>query len=187
MLLEIRHLTQYRYAAPVRESVMELWLQPQKSARQRLLSFDIELDPIAQLFSYADTFGNAVYHFDCPQAHDLLTIRSRAVVETEACDTLPEALDLGEWGRLNSEFLRGDCFDFLRPHGFAIATTALEHFIKRFHLDLLRRSDPLTAVTGLCQAIYDGKAELAAALAFAHVELGRTPSLQGLAGRLPEG
>jgi DNA-binding GntR family transcriptional regulator len=39
---------------------------------------------------------------------------------------------------------------------------------------------------GLCQAIYDGKADLAAALAFAHVELGREPSLQGLAGRLPE-
>ncbi|MFF1255045.1 GntR family transcriptional regulator [Pseudarthrobacter sp. NPDC058329] len=39
----------------------------------------------------------------------------------------------------------------------------------------------------LCQAIYDGKADLAAALAFAHVELGREPSLQGLASHLPEG
>lgn len=38
----------------------------------------------------------------------------------------------------------------------------------------------------LCQAIYGGKSELAAALAFSHVELGREPSLQGLAGRLPE-
>lgn len=38
----------------------------------------------------------------------------------------------------------------------------------------------------LCKAIYDGKTDLAAALAFAHVELGREPSLQGLAGRLPE-
>jgi DNA-binding GntR family transcriptional regulator len=38
----------------------------------------------------------------------------------------------------------------------------------------------------LCKAIYDGKADLAAALAFAHVELGREPSLQGLAERLPE-
>ncbi|MCX2750392.1 GntR family transcriptional regulator [Arthrobacter sp. MI7-26] len=38
----------------------------------------------------------------------------------------------------------------------------------------------------LCKAIYDGQADLAAALAFAHVELGREPSLQGLAGRLPE-
>lgn len=40
---------------------------------------------------------------------------------------------------------------------------------------------------GLCQAIYAGNADLAAALAFAHVELGRVPSLEGLAGRLPEG
>lgn len=38
----------------------------------------------------------------------------------------------------------------------------------------------------LCKAIYDGKPDLAAALALAHVELGREPSLQGLAGRLPE-
>ncbi|MDE8667725.1 GntR family transcriptional regulator [Pseudarthrobacter sp. H3Y2-7] len=38
----------------------------------------------------------------------------------------------------------------------------------------------------LCQAIYDGKADLAAALAFSHVELGRVPSLQCLSGRLPE-
>ena len=74
MFLEIRHLTQYHYAEPVRESVMELWLQPQKSGRQRLISFDLELDPPAQLFSYADAFGNAVYHFDVPQPHERLTI-----------------------------------------------------------------------------------------------------------------
>ena len=49
MPLEIRHVTQYHYAAPVRESVMEVWMQPQKTARQRLVSFDLELDPPAQL------------------------------------------------------------------------------------------------------------------------------------------
>lgn len=38
----------------------------------------------------------------------------------------------------------------------------------------------------LCKAIYDGKPDLAAALAFAHVELGREPSLRGLADHLPE-
>ena len=36
MLLEIRHVTQYQYAFPVRESVMEVWMQPQKGVRQRL-------------------------------------------------------------------------------------------------------------------------------------------------------
>jgi transglutaminase-like putative cysteine protease len=35
VLLEIRHVTQYHYERPVRESLMELWMQPQKTARQR--------------------------------------------------------------------------------------------------------------------------------------------------------
>ena len=70
MLLAVRHSTRYQYDEPVRESVMELWMQPQKRANQRLISFELEIDPAAQLFSYADTFGNAVYHFDIPQPHD---------------------------------------------------------------------------------------------------------------------
>src|ERR1700722_4418468 len=157
MLLEIRHLTQYRYDAPVRESVMELWVQPQKSASQRLISFELELDPAAQLFSYVDPFGNAVYHFDAPQPHDKLAIRSHALVETEPAEALPDALDMGEWERLKSEFVRGQCFDFLRPHGYAIGTSALDAFVRAFEIDQLRRADPLTAARKLCQALYDGR------------------------------
>jgi transglutaminase-like putative cysteine protease len=155
MLLDIRHLTEYRYAAPVRESVMELWVQPQKNARQRLISFDLELDPPAQLFSYVDAFANAVYHFDVPQPHDLLTIRSRALVETEPPEELPEALDGGEWGRLNSHFVQGECFDFLKPNGFVTETAALKAFAKSHHIDDLRHNDPLSAVRDLCGAIYE--------------------------------
>src|SRR5260221_9627571 len=80
MLLEIRHVTQYHYAEPVRESVMELWMQPQKAGGQPLVSFELELDPPAQLFSYADNFGNAVYHFGVPQPHEQLTITARSAV-----------------------------------------------------------------------------------------------------------
>jgi len=156
MLLEIRHLTQYRYDAPVRESVMELWVQPQKSASQRLISFELELDPAAQLFSYVDAFGNAVYHFDAPQPHEQLAIRSHALVETEPAEVLPDALDRGEWDRLKSEFVRGEQFDFLRPHGYAITTPALEAFSRKHKLGALRRADPLSAARGLCRAIYEG-------------------------------
>jgi transglutaminase-like putative cysteine protease len=156
MLLEIRHLTQYRYDALVRESVMELWVQPQKSATQRLISFELELEPAAQLFSYVDGFGNAVYHFDAPQPHNQLTVRAHALVETEAVEALPDALDRGEWDRLKSQFVRGEQFDFLRPHGYARPTPALEAFSRRLKLETLRRADPLTAVRGLCRAIYEG-------------------------------
>ena len=37
----------------------------------------------------------------------------------------------------------------------------------------------------LCDAIYSANPDLAGALAFAHIEHGRAPSLAGLAGVLP--
>ena len=154
MLFEIRHLTQYHYAEPVRASVMELWAQPQKSSRQRLISFELEVEPAAQLFSYVDAFGNAVYHFDVPQPHDRLAIESRATVDIEPPSPLPDQLDLGEWERMRSHFVQGECFDFLYPHGFAIETPALADFVAEHNLDDLRRVDPLTAVQTLSRTLY---------------------------------
>jgi transglutaminase-like putative cysteine protease len=155
MLLEIRHVTDYHYERPVRESVMELWMQPQKSPRQRLISFELELDPRAQLFSYPDTFGNAVYHFDVPQPHDALRIVARSAVETERPPALPETLDLGEWDRLRSDFVRGECFDFLKPHGFVAPSERLAAFVESKGLDALRHRDPLTALRTLNTTLYE--------------------------------
>jgi transglutaminase-like putative cysteine protease len=154
VLLEVRHVTQYHYAEQVRESVMELWMQPQKSATQRLLSFELELDPPAQLFSYADSFGNAVYHFDVPHPHDRLEIVARSAVETQAPPPLPDALDKGEWDRLRSDFIQGECFDFLRPHGYARRTAALDAFAEAHKLDELRHLDPLSAARELSRIVY---------------------------------
>ena len=155
MLLEVRHVTRYHYAAPVRESVMEVWMQPQKTPRQRLASFELDLDPAAQVFSYADPFGNAVYHFDVPQPHEQLTITARSIVETTAPEPLPAALDLGEWDRLRSDRVLGENFDFLRLQGFCVETDALRAFAAERALDRLRDSDPLTAVRRLAETIYD--------------------------------
>lgn len=154
MLLEVRHVTQYHYDAFVRESVMEVWMQPQKSATQRLVSFELEVEPPAQLFSYADNYGNAVYHFDVPHPHERLTIVARSAVETQPPPILPQTLDRGEWDRLRSDFVRGECFDFLRPHGYAVETPALLAFIEKHALNDLRQNDPLSAVRALMAAIY---------------------------------
>ena len=155
MLLEVRHVTRYEYDQPVRESVMELWMQPQKGARQRLVSFDLEINPAAQLFSFADTFGNAVYHFDVPQPHQRLTITARSAVETQAPAPLPESLDGGEWDRLRSDFVRGENFDFLRPNGFAVDTPALHAFMTEKDLAGPRSRCPLSAVRELSRIVYE--------------------------------
>ena len=150
MLLEVRHVTRYQYDDPVRESVMEVWMQPQKRSTQRLISFELDVDPAAQLFSYADSFGNAVYHFDIPQPHERLTIVARSAIETEDPAPLPDALDRGEWERLRSDFVTGEHFDFLHAHGFTGATDRLGKFIREKKIDALRtQEDPLTALRRL--------------------------------------
>jgi transglutaminase-like putative cysteine protease len=155
MLLEIRHVTEYHYAGPVRESVMELWMQPQKSGQQRLVSFELDLEPPSRLFSYADSFGNAVYHFDVPQPHQSLRIEARSAVETNPRTDMPEALDMNEWHRLKSEFVLGDGFEFLQPHGFAARTAALSEFIEQKGLNALTKLDPLTALHRLNRTLYE--------------------------------
>jgi len=155
VLLAVRHSTRYQYDEPVRESVMELWMQPQKRAHQRLISFELEIDPAAQLFSYADTFGNAVYHFDIPQPHDRLTITARSAVETEPPPALPDYLDRGEWDRLKSDFVRGEHFDYMHPHGFTGRTELLETFIAERSLEELRVRDPLSALRDLNGILYE--------------------------------
>ena len=154
MLLDIRHVTRYHYENPIRESLMELRMQPQKSVRQRLISFDLELEPRAQLFSYIDPFGNAVHHFDVPQPHDELTIVARATVETQDPPELPEHLDLGEWDRLKSSFTQAECFDFLHPHGFTQVTPALREFMQAKALEASQIRDPLSRLRYLNQTIY---------------------------------
>ena len=51
MQFEIRHITQYRYDEPVRESVVELRMQPRRTSHQNLVSFELEIEPHAQVFS----------------------------------------------------------------------------------------------------------------------------------------
>ena len=128
MLFEIRHVTQYVYDEPVRESVMELRMQPRKSTGQGLVSFDLEIEPPAQVFSYSDSYGNAVHHFDVPPPHQKLTIVARSVVETYSRMALPERLDRHEWELLGADAVRGECWDFLNHHGLATETEALRTF-----------------------------------------------------------
>jgi transglutaminase-like putative cysteine protease len=155
MQFEIRHVTQYRYDEPVRESVVELRMQPRRGSHQNLVSFELEIEPHSQVFSYADSWGNAVHHFDVPHAHDRLDIITRAVVETYAPPQPPAASPMDDWVGLASEATRSECWDFLTLHGLVAETTALRAFIEARGLNALRGHDPLTAVIALSQAVFE--------------------------------
>lgn len=155
MLIELRHITEYRYSGPIRESIMELWMQPQNSPRQRLTSFELDLMPSAQQFSYLDPFGNIVHHFDVPQPHERLRIEARASVETDPGTEPPQALGMDEWDRLAGDQVRDEGFDFLQPHGFVTETEALRAFTAKRDIDSFRQHDPLTALRRLNRELHD--------------------------------
>src|SRR5471032_920366 len=119
MFYSIRHVTRFRYSSPVRESVMELRMQPRSEGPQTLRSFQISTNPRAQLYAYTDHLGNAVYHFNLLREHEELRIEAQAVVEIGLFPEIPPALDTLEWGRYNNYNLTDDHYDMLGPSKFA--------------------------------------------------------------------
>jgi transglutaminase-like putative cysteine protease len=154
MFYSIRHVTLFRYSAPVRESVMELRMQPRSEGPQTLRSFQISTNPRAQLYAYTDHLGNAVYHFNMLREHEELRIEAQATVEISQTRALPESLDPLEWGRYNGLNLNDDQFDMLEPSKFARSSPELQSFMRIADLQKAE-GDPLTALKKLQRAIHD--------------------------------
>jgi transglutaminase-like putative cysteine protease len=155
MLLEVRHITEYRYDRSVRESVIELRMQPRRTNDQSLVSFELDVEPHAEILSYADSWGNVVHHFDLPPLHNQLDIAARSVVKTHERVVLPAALSMDEWGALSTDAVRGECWDFLAMHGFVEDTGALRAFIDAQDLMKLKNRDPLSALRDLNHRLYE--------------------------------
>jgi transglutaminase-like putative cysteine protease len=154
MFYSIRHVTRFRYSSPVRESVMELRMQPRSEGPQALRSFQISTNPRAQLYAYTDYLGNAVYHFNVLREHEELRIEAQAVVEILNVPAAPPAADPLEWGRYNSYNLSDDQFDLLEPSAFARLSPQLLDFMREH--DLTRPAgDPLSALRLLNTTIRD--------------------------------
>jgi len=153
MFYSIRHVTRFRYSVPVRETVMELRMQPRSEGPQMLRSFQIVTNPRAQLYAYTDHFGNAVYHFNSLREHEELKIEAQAVVEMGVVKPLPEASDALEWGRYNELNLTDEQFDLTEPSRFARMSPALLAFMKGENVERAS-SDPLSALRRLSDLIH---------------------------------
>ena len=149
MFYSIRHVTRFRYSAPVRESVMELRMQPRSEGPQTLRSFQIATNPRAQLYAYTDHLGNAVYHFNLLREHEELRIEAQAVVELGAIPALPgTARRRWNGAATTTTILSDDHFDMLGPSKFARPSPELLTFMKIADLEK-PEGDPLTAMKTL--------------------------------------
>jgi transglutaminase-like putative cysteine protease len=153
MFYSIRHLTRFRYSAPVTESQMELRMHPRTEGGQRCLSFLLSVEPRTRLYSYRDYLGNNVHHFDVPGKHLELKIVAEALVEWILPDYLPDSLGPSAWDDLDAQVAAGDYWEMLMPSQFARPTDMLSGLIES--LSVHRRNDPLSFLRQLNSAIYD--------------------------------
>lgn len=83
-LYRVSHRTEYRYSDVVTNSYGRGHLTPRDSARQRCLSFDLDIDPQpADRSSSRDAYGNLSSYFHVTQRHRALTVVGNSVVEVD--------------------------------------------------------------------------------------------------------
>ena len=99
---EIEHISRYSYAAPVQQCVMLLCLEPRQDRGQRLIDFEIETQPPANLNRETDCFGNTRHLLDLHQTHQILEITTRSTVEVASAPPLPARLHTGAWEEIRS-------------------------------------------------------------------------------------
>jgi transglutaminase-like putative cysteine protease len=153
MFYSIRHLTQFRYDAPVSESLMEVRMHPRTEGLQRCLSFQLSVDPRAQMNSYRDYLGNTIHHFDVPGKHTQLRIVAEALVEVQGATELPESLEEDTWAELDTLIAAGDYWEMLMPSQFAQPSGPLHELIAALRVE--RRGEPLAFLRELNTAIHD--------------------------------
>jgi transglutaminase-like putative cysteine protease len=80
--LDIRYVTRFDYASPVRESQNELRACPTSDHRQQLLSYRVTTSPSSRIHTSTDYWGTRVDAFGVRTPHDHLEIVAEAVVDT---------------------------------------------------------------------------------------------------------
>ena len=151
MIYSVRHTTTFRYQPSVRESVMEVRMQPRSEGVQRCLSFHLDVNPAANIMQYRDFTGNTVHHFDIAGSHTEVKVTAQSSVEVQGAPA-PPAADAGDWADLDAQVAADDFWEILLPSQFARSSEPLERLARELKCE--RRGNPLELLTALNEAIY---------------------------------
>lgn len=154
MFYAIRHFTRYRYSHPVWQSMMEVRMHPRSEGNQRCFIFQLSVNPRARIFAHTDARGNLVHHFDLPQRHRQLTIISDALVNLDAPQTIPEAMDYGAWEELDQLIEKKDYWDMLMPSHFARTSPELQELAEEIGVNEREERSPLAFLQDVASGVY---------------------------------
>jgi transglutaminase-like putative cysteine protease len=154
MFYAIRHFTRYRYSHWVWQSMMEVRMHPRSEGNQRCFIFQLSVNPRARIFSYTDSRGNLVHHFDLPSRHRQLTIVSDALVNIDPQQPIPETMDYQVWNQLEQLIEQKDYWDMLMPSHFARPSPELEELANEIGVAERDGRSPLSFVGDLAAGVY---------------------------------
>ena len=150
----IRHELEFRYDAPVRGSVMTLFLSPVRDRRQQLRSFSIETDPGGAVFEFRGPFGNRGHFFDRPGTHRALRIVARSRVEVSPPREIAGDTGSCSWETLASAIRTPQLWLMLQPSRFAQpSSAALGQFVAARGIE--KRDDVLESIRVLLGRVYE--------------------------------
>jgi len=125
MIYAVRHVTIFSYEPAIRESVMEVRMQPRSEGRQRCLNFHLNVHPITNVMNYRDFMGNSIHHFDIAGSHTQVKLTAQGVVEVESSEA-PDPAAAGSWEELDALTATEDHWEMLLPSQFTEPTEELE-------------------------------------------------------------
>ena len=82
MLLEIQHHLQFTYDEFIRESHMEVRVEPRSQGGQIVHDFRLALGPSTMVTRYEDWLGNAIHWFSITDYHERIELIAQSVVDT---------------------------------------------------------------------------------------------------------
>ena len=151
MIYSVRHVTIFGYEPAVRESVMEVRMQPRSEGRQRCLNFQLTVSPTTSVMSYRDFMGNTVHHFDIAGSHTQVKLTAQGVVEVESPEP-PDAVAAGSWEELDALTALEDHWEMMLPSQFTAPTDELQKLATEIGCE--RRGHLFEFLTELNQSMF---------------------------------
>ena len=151
LIYSVRHTTTFRYDPAIRESIMEVRLQPRSEGDQRCLSFRLNVDPAANVMHYRDFTGNTVHHFDIAGSHNQVKVTANSSVEIQS-GTPPRA-PIAATGAISTHSSRAMTTGRCSFPATSRTPATLGHAGEGIELE--RRGNPLMLLTELNESIYN--------------------------------
>lgn len=118
-IFKIKHITNYKYETPIRESANQIILFPIKDDFQKVIKHDLNISNSPDVDIFIDYYGNEVGIFTQNEPHTQLKIYSKIYVETIAKALPQDDVFLTEqWGLLKGLKDEVEFIDYLTQNTF---------------------------------------------------------------------